>query len=53
MSDRRQERVEEALRSQAGPQELARFRQYVARREQLLREQRACEDAERSILPDA
>ena len=53
MSDRRQLRVEECLRRQAGESELARFQQYVARREQLLREQRACEDAERSILPDA
>ena len=52
MSDRRQVRVEECLRRYAGEQELARFRQYVARREQLLQEQRACEDAERSILPD-
>jgi hypothetical protein len=40
------------LRRQAGEAELALFRQYVARREQLLQEQRACEDAERSILLD-
>jgi hypothetical protein len=52
-SDRRQRRVEDSLRRQAGEAELALFRQYVARREQLLQEQRACEDAERSILLDA
>ena len=48
MSDRRQERVERSLQGQ----QLDTFRGFVAKREQLLRAQRAVEEAERSILPD-
>ena len=53
MSDRRQERVEKILLKNLGEPVLASFKDYVARREELLRSQKACEEAERSILPSA
>jgi len=53
MSDRRQERVESLLRTHLDDAHVHDFRGYIARREQLLRSQRACEEAERSILPSS
>lgn len=51
MSDRRQERLEKVLSKELGDQEVASFRGYVDKREELMRSQRACEEAEKSILP--
>ena len=53
MSDRRQERVEAVLLRELGDQEVTTFRTYVLRREELLKAQRACEEAEKAILPSA
>ena len=50
-SNKRQVKVEDILSRELGDQVLHTFRIYISRREELLRSQRACEEAERSILP--
>ena len=53
MSDRRQARVETVVGRELGEPDLATFRAYVLRRQELLKAQRACEEAEKAILPSA
>jgi hypothetical protein len=51
MSIKRQQKVEDILQRELGETILYTFRGYITKREELLRSQRACEEAERSILP--
>ena len=53
MSDRRQARVETVVGRELGEPDLTSFRAYVLRRQELLKAQRACEEAEKAILPSA
>ena len=50
MSDRRMERVEEAIRKGLEEDALEVFRSYIAKKEELVTAQRACEDLEKNIL---